>query len=186
MTDGNRGAVSVAALVLLCGALAHAQTSWVASPLTTLSRTQYSVYGPAPECVGQLLVDSAIRRTLGRFGLPAVDADTGDPTRLARTIGDAMNVFGLDTVLQTHAECAEVCAVVPLDAVRVTAVIGYMANGVNGPFAPQPFGQARDLFLWEADIDTTRVTDTGRLVCARARNWLNVDRHVFLVVGYER
>lgn len=167
----------------LAGA-AMAQTGWSTSAVATLPRPAYSVYGPTPGCSGQVLVDGSVRRALDAFGRGGLEPDA--PSRASRAIGEALNLFGLDAVLQDHATCAEVCARVPLDATRIVHLVAYVDDGPGKPFRAVPINRWSDYVHWEPDVDTTRVDEDGRLVCARVRHWLDVDRRVFMVVGYER
>jgi hypothetical protein len=178
-------AATLALVALLASGSARAETFWATSPVVSLPAPRYSVYGPTPGCEGQVLVDSAIRRSLGRVGIPSVDPETNEPFRLARTIGEALNVVGMGTLLQTNAVCAEVCALLPLDASRVVSVIGYVTSVGTDAFVPQPFGHTGDFVRWMSGLDTTRRTADGRLACAEVRSWSG-ERKVFLVVGYER
>ncbi|CAN5829311.1 hypothetical protein BH23DEI1_BH23DEI1_23830 [soil metagenome] len=185
-----RDARAVAAVLLLSlgllAATARAESGWATSPIVTIPSPDYSVYGPQPDCEGAVLVGHGIQRTLGPFGTVS-DADglvTHSP--LARTVGDVLNRVGMGTVLQSNAVCAEICAVVPHDATRITSLVGYVADADLVGFRPVVFGRRDEYFYWEPEVDTTRLTDEGRLVCTRVRNWLQFERRAFLVVGYER
>lgn len=169
---------------LVLTGVAMADTGWATSAVVALPRPAYSVYGPTPGCNGQVLVDGTLRRVLdgiGRRGL-----EPGAPSRASRAVGDALNLFGLDAVLQDHATCAEVCARVPLDATRIVHLIAYVDDGPGKPFRTVPINRWADYVHWEPDVDTTRIDEDARHVCTRVRHWLDVDRRVFLVVGYER
>jgi hypothetical protein len=181
----RRVVASLSALLLAATSLAV--DGWSTSPTIVLPRTRYPVYGTPPPCAGVLLVDESVGGALARVGVRPVDATSGQPTPVALAIGRVMNTLGMGMMRQDHGTCAEVCAVVPLDATRVTALVGYASRGLRGPFHAEPFGHAGHYFMFDADVDTSRVTERGRLVCAHARNWdEDDDRRVFLVVGYER
>jgi hypothetical protein len=174
-------------LALLLVATSYAVDGWSTSSTIVVPRTRYPVYGTPPPCAGVLLVDEAVGGALARVGVRPVDATSGQPTPVALAIGRVMNTFGMGTMGQDYGACTEVCAVVPLDATRVTALVGYASRGLRGPFQREPFGHAGHNFMFDADVDTSRVTEGGRLVCALARNWdEDDDRRVFIVVGYER
>ena len=164
---------------------AHAETGWATSPVVALASPGYSVYGPRPGCGGAVLVDGAVRRVLDGIGRRGTEPDA--PSRASRAVGDVLNLFGLDAVLQDHAVCADVCALVPRDARRVLGVVAYVDDGPGTPFRASPFDLWGEYVYWEPELDTTRVGDDGRSVCARVRHYLHgVERRAFLVVQYER
>lgn len=162
-----------------------AQSGWAASPILVLPTPTYSVLGPQPGCSGEVRVDPAIRRWVEGSGR-AAEPELTSPTWLSRTIGETLNFLGMGTVLQTFATCSEVCATIPLEATQVTSLIGYVAIGSTAPFAPLPFGRWEPHFRWGAEVDTTRSTEAGRLICVEARNWAwREETRVFLVVGFD-
>ncbi len=163
---------------------AMAQSGWSTSDVVSLARPAYSVYGPTPPCSGRVLVDESVRGLFDALGRAGVDPDA--PSRASRAVGDALNLFGLDAVLQDYATCADVCARIPVAATRVTHLIAYIDDGAGMPFRTVPFDSWIDYVHWEPGVDTTRVDDGGRLVCVRVRHWLDIERRVFMVVGYER
>ncbi len=173
-----------AMIVLALGGGALSQSGWSTSSVVSLQSPAYSVYGATPPCRGTVLVDETVRGAFDAIGRGGLEA--GEPSRASRAVGDVLNVFGLDAVLQDYATCAEVCARVPLDATRITSLVAYVDEGPGTPFRTVPFGRWSDYVHWEPDVDTARVDENGRLVCTRVRHWLDVDRQVFLVVGYER
>lgn len=184
MVDGRGHRLTQLVLGLWLAGTTLAQSGWSTSTVVSLPSPAYSVYGPTPPCEGRVLVDETVRGVLDAFGRGGLEPDA--PSRASRAMGDALNLFGLDAVLQDHAICAEVCALIPLDATRVTHLIAYVDDGPGKPFRTVPFGRWSDYVHWEPDVDTRRVDESGRLVCARVRHWLDVDRRAFMVVGYER
>lgn len=163
---------------------AFAQVGWAVSPYFTVPGARYSVVGAEPACSGSAIVASEIRRAVEGFGFRAPDDGAG-PTRLARAVGDLLNNLGFETMNQDYAECAEVCAEIPLTATRVTSLLGYVTLVDTELFWPVAFDRYTDYFHWEPDVDTTRLTADARLVCAVVRNWGPASRTGFLVVGYE-
>ena len=184
MVDRRRRRLAPIVLGLWLAGPSLAETGWSTSAVVSLPSPAYSVYGPTPGCSGRVLVDGTVRSALDAFGRGGLEPDA--PSRASRVVGDALNLLGLDAVLQDHAICAEVCARIPLDATRVTSLIGYIDDGPGKAFRAVPFGRWSDYIHWESDVDTTRVDESGRLVCTRVRHWLDVDRRAFMVVGYER
>lgn len=174
-------AVGLAAVAL--GA-ARAQSGWAVSPYVAVPRVEYSVLGAQPGCGGRAVVAIEVRRAVEGFGLRTPDASS-EPSRLARAVGDLLNTLGFETMNQDYAECAEVCAAIPLTATRVTSLLGYVTVVGGSAFVPVPFDRYTDLFHWEPEVDTTRVGADGRLVCVGVRNWGPSERTAFLVVGYE-
>jgi hypothetical protein len=165
---------------------AFAQESWSVSPTVVVPRARHYVYGDERPCAGVLLVDEGIMSNLARVGHRPVDPATGQPSRLALALGLTLDAIGLNTMGQSHAECAEVCAAVPADAQRITSIVGYASNR-NGVFVREPFGHGGSHFSFDAGVDTSRFVDGRRLVCVVARNWDDVvERRVYVVVGYER
>lgn len=174
------------ALVLALVGSGRSQSGWAVSPVLLLPPPAYSVLGVAPGCDGGILVDSAIRRLVEGGGRRTPDPVTEPPSWLSRAIAETLNLFGTNSVLQDHANCTEVCALVPLEATRITNLVGYVALGPKAGFTAVPFDRLEVFFGWDPDVDTTRWTEDGRRVCARARNWYGAeDTKVFLVVGYE-
>lgn len=178
---------SVAATVIagLLSGLTFAETGWVSSALVTIPKTSYSVLGPQPECEGQVVVDGSIRRIVEGLGRRTPDPATEPPNWASRLIGNAANLFGLDAVLQTYANCADVCALIPLAATRVTDLVAYAADNPDGNFYQVPWGRYYNWLYWETEVDTTQVSDEGRLVCVRVRNGGPFDSRLMLVVGFE-
>jgi hypothetical protein len=180
----HRRRLALLALGLWLAGTATAETGWSTSAVVSLSSPAYSVSGPTPPCSGRVLVDATVRQALDRFWRGGLEADA--PSRASRAVGDALNLFGLDAVLQDHATCAEVCARVPLDATRITSLIAYVDDGPGTPFRTVPFGRWSDYVHWESDVDTTRLGESDRLVCTRVRHWVDFDRRVFMIVRYEQ
>lgn len=176
--------MAAAVIAGLLGGLTFAETGWVSSPLVTVAKTDYSVLGPQPECEGQVVVDSSIRRIVEGFGRRTPDPVTEPPNWASRLIGNAANLLGLDAVLQTYANCTEVCALIPLAATRVTDLVAYTADD-DGRFYLSPWGRYSNWLYWDPQVDTTNVTAEGRLVCANVRNGGAFDRRLMLVVGFE-
>jgi hypothetical protein len=175
-----------ALLAALGASAALAQENWSVSPTIVVPRARFHVYGDERPCAGVFLVDDGITNNLARIGHRPVDPATRQPSRLALALGLALDAIGLNTMGQSHAECAEVCAAVPADAQRITSIVGY-ASGRKGAFVREPFGHGGSYFSFDAAVDTTRFVDERRLVCVVARNWDDtVERRVYLVVGYER
>lgn len=169
----------------LLGGLTYGEIGWVASPVVEVSKTRYSVLGSSPECQGQVIVDDTIRRYLEGFGMRTPDPLSEEASRASRFIGNALTALGVAAVHQNYAVCADVCALVPLAATRVTTLITYAADGANGRYYQVPFARHFNWLFWEPEVDTTMVTADGRLVCVRVRNGADFDRRLFLVVGYE-
>lgn len=168
---------------LLVGTAA-AQAGWSVSPTMLIPGARFSVLGGTPGCSGGTEVAAEVRRAVEGFGMRDPEAGT-EPSRLSRSIGRFLNGLGLETMNQDFAECAEVCATVPLTAARVTSLIGYVTIVDTDSFRTVPFNRFSDFVHWEPEVDTTRLTEAGRLVCATVRNWAQNTRSVFLVVGYE-
>jgi hypothetical protein len=184
VADRRRRWLAPLVLGLWLAGVAMAESGWSTSAVVSLSSPAYSVSGPTPPCSGRVLVDATVRQALDRFGRGGLEPDA--PSRASRFVGDTLNLFGLDAVLQDHATCAEVCARVPLEATRITSLIAYVDDGPGKPFRTVPFGRWSDYVHWESDVDTTRVDEGGRLVCTRVRHWLDIERRAFMVVGFER
>lgn len=163
---------------------AAAQVGWSVSPTLVIPGVRFSVLGGTPGCSGGTEVAAEVRRAVEGFGMRDPEAGT-EPSRLSRTIGRFLNGLGLETMNQDFAECADVCATVPMTATRVTSLIGYVTLVGTDSFNTIPFNRFSDFVHWEPEVDTTRVTEGGRLVCATVRNWAQDPRSVFLVVGYE-
>ena len=70
-------------------------------------------------------------------------------------------------------------------ATRVTSLLPYVTYVGSQNFISVPFDRFSNYVHWEPDVDTTSVTEAGRLVCATVRNWAQDSRSAFLVVGYE-
>lgn len=171
----------VASLVL---GSALGQSGWVVSPTTVIPGARFSVLGGTPGCSGGTEVASEVRRAVEGFGVRSPEAGS-EPSRLSLSIGRLLNGLGLDTMNQDFAECVEVCATVPLTATRVTSLLPYVTYVGNQNFISVPFDRFSFYVHWEPDVDTTSVTEAGRLVCATVRNWAQDSRRAFLVVGYE-
>jgi hypothetical protein len=184
VVDFRIGRCTPLLLSLLFTGAAMAETNWTSSAITPLPRPIYSVLGAAPACSGEVRIAAEVERVFDAFGRIGISAETLN--RTSRTVGDALNLLGFSTVRQDYAVCADVCALVPLDATRITHVVAYVDNGPGTPFRTVPFGLWSDYVHWEGSIDTTHTDANGRYACARVRHWMTVERRVFLVVGYER
>lgn len=185
MAERRRRPWLLVALAWLVAGRGAAETGWATSPVIVLPSPAYSILGGTPGCAGQVVVDGAVRRVLDAIGPRGPEPD--GPSRASRAVGDILNLVGLRTVFQDHATCADVCALVPLDATRVLTALAYGDEGTGSPFRVQPFDRWGDYVYWEPVLDTARTDDVGRYVCARVRNYLHgVERRVFLVIQYER
>lgn len=180
----NRWSLLVVGLAVLTLGAAYGQSGWAVSPYFSVPGVEYSVLGAQPGCSGRAVVAREVRRAVEGFGLRAPE-EGSEPTRLSRTVAGLLNDLGFETMNQDFAECAEVCAEIPLTATRVTSLVGYVTVVGGSAFVPVPFDRYTDLFHWQPDVDTTRLTADARLVCATVRNWGPSDRVVFLVVGYD-
>lgn len=177
-------ALAVGLLATTALGTARAQAGWAVSPYFVVPAAKYSVLGAQPGCSGGAVVASEVRRAVEGFGLRTPD-EASEPSWLSRAVGDLLNGLGFETMNQDHAECAEVCAAVPLAATSVTSLLGYVTVVGSDRFVPVPFDRFTDYFHWEPGLDTTRLTAYSRLVCVTVRNWGPSDRTAFLVVGYE-
>src|SRR5690606_16040500 len=160
------------------------QNGWAVSPTVVVPGARYSVLGAYPACSGGIKVADEVRRAFEGFGLRSPEDGT-EPSRLSRTVGRLLDGLGLETMNQDFAECAEVCATIPLAATRVTSLLGYVTVVDGDRFEPTPFDRYQYYVHWEPEVDTTRLSGSGRLVCTTVRNWSRDERSVFLVVGYE-
>jgi hypothetical protein len=180
------------ALVAFSVAFAQAQGGWSASPVITLERTRYSVAAAAPGCEEELVVERAVRLVADAVSAVATLRPGGETSgtahaRIVRRLGDLTLRFGSPMVLQRHANCATVCAAIPLAARSVGAVRAFYATRPGEPFREVKLGVWGDYLRWDPDIDTTLVTTDARWVCLQVRNWLaGYDREVFFLVRYER
>ncbi len=177
-----RNLLALVVCVCLAGS-AKGQAGWAVSPVVVIPRPQLSVLGALPGCSGRVIVSGDLQSFLGGLG-GALGSPGELPDWTLRLIAGALNLIGYDAILQDYAICAEVCAVLPLSATRVTRLIGYVSNVSSRGYAVVPIGHATAYFRWDSEIDTTRFGDDGRLLCVRARNWSG-DVRAFLVVGYE-
>lgn len=180
----SRRILAACLIACLTFGAARGQTGWAVSPFVTVPATRYSVQGAHPDCVGRTTVNVEVRRAVEGLGLRTPDRES-PPAPLSRAVGNLLQLVGIEAVRQDYAECTEVCAVIPLSATRVTNLLSYVTDAWTQEFRAMPFDRYIYYFHWEPEVDTTRLTESGRLVCAQARNWYQADRTAILIVGYE-
>lgn len=187
------------AITLLIGGTlgaSFAQVGWSVGPPVPIERTVYwlrSDGSPLPPCEGELWLDPVVRH----FGplLASIYRHLGldvTPTAAAHITGGLLNVLDNRVLFQTFGNCRDVCASVPLDAKRILRVQAYVSHDYyseHPSFSPARLSAHSGLnsFGFDAVIDTTQVSDSERMVCVEARNWLPVEDHVaYIVVYWER
>lgn len=183
-------------LIALALGTSVAQIGWTVGPQVPIERTTYwlrSDGSSMPPCQGGLWLDPLVHHfgpflawVYGRLGFDVT------PTAASYMTGGVLNALDNRALFQTFANCADICARVPLDAKRILRVQAYVSNDYyseHPSFSPARLSANSGLnsFGFDATIETSQVSEGERMVCVEARNWLPVEDHVaYIVVYWER
>lgn len=155
--------IKTVASLLLCanlGALAGAQVGWSVSETVTVPRTDFSVTGPPPyQCLNPAEKARLGRNPVHRFQVWA-----------NRQLEERWDWTGR---LQTYDNCAEACAVVPLEAQAIVELQSFVYEAPDNRSYQSPWPRGGNYSVWDEQVDSSTVRGGERRVCATFHNWRN-------------
>lgn len=145
--------LTLSLLHLHLGMLGAAQVGWAVSERVRVPQTDFSVTGPPPyDCLEPREVERLKRDPVYRFHVWAADWLETNWDWVGR--------------LQTHDNCAEVCAAVPLEAQAIVELRGFVRELPTQTLFQGVWPSGGSYSRWEQDVDSSLVENGKRQICA--------------------